>query len=191
MPKILALSGSLRTGSYNTSLLEAAIRLLDSRGAKVERFDFRADPLPIFDADLEAADGYPDNVLKLKAAVREADAVVIAGPEYNSGPTPLLKNAIDWVSRKSKDRGARNEWDKKVVAVISASDGRFGGIRAQMVYRNSLSFIGAHVLPGFVAVTFAKDAFDEQGNLLDERANRALERTMTDLLEVSCRLRDQ
>ena len=189
MAKVLALSGSLRTGSYNTSLLNVATQMLREHGSEVVGFDFRADALPIYDADLEKGEGFPANVLKLKASVKGADAIVIAGPEYNTGPTPLLKNPIDWVSRRNPDHGAQNEWDGKVVAVISASPGQFGGVRAQYVYRNALSFLGAFVLPDLVTLPLASDAFDAEGNLLNERTKKALDQNMKNLLEVSSRLR--
>lgn len=189
MPSVFAVSGSLRTGSYNTSLLRVAIKMLEEKGASVYGFDFRADPLPVYDADLEKEQGFPANVLKLKAEVKRADAILLAGPEYNAGPTPLLKNAIDWVSRRRPEEGVQNEWDGKVVAVISASPGQFGGVRAQYVYRNALSFLGAFVLPDLVTLPLAGDAFDSDGNLLNERTKRALERCMAKLLEVSSRLR--
>jgi chromate reductase, NAD(P)H dehydrogenase (quinone) len=189
MPNILAISGSLRTGSFNTSLLNVAIGMLEGKGATVKSFDFRTHALPIYDANTEKSEGYPESVLVLKSEVKSADAVVIAGPEYNAGPTPLLKNAIDWVSRRNPDRGADNEWDKKVVAVISASPGQFGGMRAQYVYRNALGFLGAFVLPDLVTLPLASEAFDADGNLLNERTKKALEKNMASLLEVSSRLR--
>lgn len=189
MATVLALSGSLRTGSYNTSLLKVACGILREKGAETAEFDFRADTLPIYDADHEKTEGFPASVLKLKSAVRGADAILIAGPEYNAGPTPLLKNAIDWVSRRAPDKGIENDWDKKVVAVISASPGQFGGVRAQYVYRNALSFLGAFVLPNLVTLPLASDAFDSDGSLLNERTKKGLEKCMTDLLEVSSRLR--
>ncbi|MEX2243234.1 MAG: NAD(P)H-dependent oxidoreductase [Fimbriimonadaceae bacterium] len=189
MPTVLAVSGSLRTGSYNTSLLRVAVRMLEEKGATVTGFDFRAHPLPIYDGDLEKNEGFPESVLLIKGAVRDADAVLFAGPEYNSGPTPLLKNAIDWVSRRNADRGANNEFDGKVCAVVSASPGAFGGVRAQYVYRNALSFLGAFVLPDLVTLPNAADAFDAEGRLLNERTGKALDSLTTKLLEVSSRLR--
>lgn len=165
-----------------------ASKILEEKGAAVEGFDFRAQPLPIYDADFEKEKGFPESVLLLKAAVRSADAIVLAGPEYNAGPTPLLKNAIDWVSRRRPDEGVENEWDGKVIAVISASPGQFGGVRAQSVYRSALSFLGAFVLPDLVTLPLAGDAFDHEGNLLNERTKKGLEKNMANLLEVSSRL---
>ena len=187
MARVLAISGSLRTGSYNTSLLRVATKILAEKGAEIVGHDFRARPLPIFDADLEKNEGFPESVIELKRTVRESDAVLIAGPEYNAGPTPLLKNAIDWVSRRQ--HGEKNEWDSKVVGVVSASPGSFGGVRAQYSYRNSLMHNFAFVLPDMVTVPNASEAFDEQGNLRNERALRGLEALTTKLLEVSSRLR--
>jgi NAD(P)H-dependent FMN reductase len=189
MPTVLALSGSLRTGSYNTSLLRIAVAKLELQGVAVTGFDFRAEPLPIFDADLEANQGYPESVLKLKRAVRDAGAVLIAGPEYNAGPTPLLKNAIDWASRRH--RGERNEWDGKVCALMSASPSAFGGVRAQAVYRNALLHNMAVVIPQVVTVPNASEAFDAEGRLLNERALKNMDILLARLLEVSSRLADR
>jgi NAD(P)H-dependent FMN reductase len=189
MATVLAISGSLRTGSHNTSLLRVATRMLEEKGATVSGFDFRAHPLPMYDADMEAAEGFAESVLMIKKAVNVADAVLFAGPEYNAGPTPLLKNAIDWVSRRSPDGAAKNEFDGKVCAVVSASPGQFGGVRAQYVYRNALSFLGAFVLPDLVTLPNASEAFDAEGRLLNDRTSKALDSMTTKLLKVSSRLR--
>jgi NAD(P)H-dependent FMN reductase len=186
--KVFAVSGSVREGSYNTSLLNVAIERLRGAGAEVTTHDFRAHPLPIFNADLER-EGYPGPVLQLKLAVREADAVLIAGPEYNAGPTPLLKNAIDWVSRGH--HGEKNEWEQKVVGLMSASPGAFGGARAQVVYRNALVHCYAIVLPGAVTLPHAGEAFGEDGALKNERALKNLEALVARMLEVSSKLRAQ
>jgi NAD(P)H-dependent FMN reductase len=138
------------------------------------------------DADLEKS-GYPESVLKIKRLVRGADAVLIAGPEYNSGPTPLLKNAIDWVSRAH--HGEKNEWDGKVVGLMSASPSAFGGTRAQVVYRNALVHCHAIVLPGTVTVPHAAEAFGPDGELTNERALKNLKALVAELLEVSSKLR--
>ena len=92
---VLGISGSLRSGSFNTSLLRAAQELA-SNGVEIKIFDLNG--VPLYSGDLEA-DGDPDGVASLKAAIRNADAVLIATPEYNHGPSGVLKNAIDWASR--------------------------------------------------------------------------------------------
>jgi hypothetical protein len=118
--RILAISGSLRERSYNRALLRAAEELAPA-GVKIEEFDLS--PIPFYDGDVEAA-GDPASVVALRAAVAEADGVLIATPEYNRGTSGVLKNAIDWLSRPALASVLR--W--KPVAVIGASTGR-GGTR--------------------------------------------------------------
>ena len=98
-PKILAFAGSARTGSYNQKLLTAAAEYARSAGATVTVVSLRDFALPLFDQDLEAAQGMPAGAKQFKGLLREHDGFLIASPEYNSSFTPLLKNAIDWASR--------------------------------------------------------------------------------------------
>ncbi len=189
MSKVLVICGSLREGSYNRKLLNVAIKLLVDLGAEVQDFDFRSSPLPIYDASLEAAETLPEGVIALKEAINQADAIVIASPEYNAGVTPLMKNAIDWVSREDSKKGRTNEWSNKVISVLTVSPGAFGGIRAQGAYRQSLAMLGALVLPETVTVPNAAQAFDESGALTNERSKGLLDKSMKRLLEVSSRLK--
>jgi NAD(P)H-dependent FMN reductase len=180
----LAISGSLRNGSYNTALLNVAVGMLAEQGAEVVVWDFRTYPLPIYDANLETSEGLPENAKSLKQAIETADAVLLGCPEYNAGPTPLLKNAIDWTSRKT------NEWENKVVAIVSASTGQFGGARGQYSYRNSLAHLRAFVLPDMVTLPLAEGAFDQSGNLTNERTIKGLREVTKKLITVSERLKD-
>ena len=173
----------MRAGSFNTSLLNVAVGMLAELGAEVKVWDFQANPLPIYNNDLEKSDGLPDNARLLKEEIENSDAVLIAGPEYNAGVTPLLKNAIDWSSRKT------NEWENKVVALISASTGQFGGARGQYAYRNSLAHLRAFVLPEMVVLPLAESAFDEHGNLTNERTLKGLRDLTKKLIDVSGRLK--
>lgn len=167
MTRILAISGSLRERSYNRALLRAA-RELAPLGVEIEEFDIS--PIPFYDGDVEAA-GDPEPVTALRAAVAEADAVLIATPEYNRGTSGVLKNAIDWLSRPALASVLR--W--KPVAVIGASTGRGGTRRAQQQVRDALLYPGAIVLEEpEVALPVAWEHFDEDGRLVDERTREAI-----------------
>jgi chromate reductase, NAD(P)H dehydrogenase (quinone) len=165
--RILAISGSLRERSYNRALLRAA-RELAPAGIEIEEYDIS--PLPFYDGDVEAA-GDPEPVSALRAAVAEADALLIATPEYNRGTSGVLKNAIDWLSRPALASVLR--W--KPVAVIGASTGRGGTRRAQQQVRDALLFPGAIVIEEpEVALPVAWEHFDEDGRLVDEKTRDSI-----------------
>ena len=167
MTRILGISGSLRKRSYNRALLQAA-RELAPEGVEVEEFDLAA--IPLFDPDVEAA-GDPPPVAALRDAVRNADALLFATPEYNRGTSGVLKNAIDWLSRPAMASVLR--W--KPVAVMGASTGRGGTRRAQQQVRDALLFPGAIVLDEpEVAVPLAWERFEEDGRLVDEKVRDSI-----------------
>ena len=167
MTRILGISGSLRERSYNRALLQAA-RELAPESVEIEEFDLA--PIPLFNPDVEAA-GDPQPVAALRDAVRNADALLFATPEYNRGTSGVLKNAIDWLSRPAMASVLR--W--KPTAVMGASTGRGGTRRAQQQVRDALLFPGAIVLDEpEVAVPLAWEHFDEDGRLVDERARESI-----------------
>jgi chromate reductase len=165
--RILAISGSLRRDSHNTRLLRAAAQMLPP-GAELELFDGLAAVPPYDeDADVEPA---PEGVARLRAAIAEADALLISTPEYNASIPGVLKNAIDWASRPFPANVLRD----KPVAVIGASTGLFGAVWAQAELRKSLRHTGAHVLDDEVPVGTAAQAFTPSGELVDPELNRRL-----------------
>lgn len=172
--RILGLAGSARTGSFNQALLAHALAKLESSDIKTETFSFREDPLPLYDGDLEKEEGIPDAALKLRAAVLAADGLVMACPEYNASITPLLKNALDWGSRKDEETGQGNVWLGKPVLLLSASPGALGGVRSLRAVREVLVELQAHVMPQQVAVPGAIQMFGEDGELAHERARSLL-----------------
>ncbi len=130
--------------------------------------------LPLYDGDLEEAEGLPEGVTALAAAIAAAPAVVIACPEYNKGPSGVLKNALDWVSRAPEP-----VWRDKPVAIMSATAGRAGGERVQYALRLMMLPFEADVLPGpEVLVGSADDAFEVDGRLKDGRARKQLDALM-------------
>jgi chromate reductase, NAD(P)H dehydrogenase (quinone) len=158
--RILGISGSLRRDSYNTALLRQAGEIFEAEGAKFEIYDGLRD-IPSYDEDHD--DDVPEAVWRIRDAVREADAVFFATPEYNSSIPGALKNALDWISRPYATNAMRN----KPVAVIGASAGAFGAVWAQAELRKVLGAMGARVAEGEMAVGHAGDRFDADGRLND------------------------
>lgn len=169
--RILGLSGGLRKTSFNTGLLRAAQETAPE-GTEITIFDIR--DLPFYDGDLEAG-GDPAAVTALKNAVREADGVVFATPEYNWGTSGALKNAIDWASR---DRAEGSLMGKP--ATIMGAGGRAGTARAQMQLQEVLAETGCVVMvkPGVLVQAFAPQKFDSEGNLIDDGTRDSLRRHM-------------
>lgn len=158
-PKLLGISGALRQGSTNRQLLREAARLFG------ENTFTEADiKLPLYDGDDEAASGVPAAVQTLAKQLSNADAVIIASPEYNKGPSGVLKNALDWVSRVEG-----NPWSGKPVAIMSAAAGRAGGERASMTLRSFMQPFRPNILQGpEIHLAASYEAFDENGQLKGE-----------------------
>jgi chromate reductase len=165
--RILGISGSLRRGSHNTSLLRAAAQSLPS-GVELEVFEGLAD-VPNYDADLDVEPA-PQAVARLRDAIAEADGVLIATPEFNGSIPGVLKNALDWASRPFPDSSLRG----KPVAVVGASTGLFGAVWAQAEVRKVLGIIGADVLDGEIPVGQAHMAFGDDGHLVEPDLRDAL-----------------
>lgn len=183
-PRILAFSGSARRDSLNKKLLAAAVEATRAAGGEVTLLDFRELPLPLYDGDLEDAEGMPANAQKFVELILAHDALLIASPEYNSQMTPLLKNAIDWATRAD-----RNPLTGKVVAFVSASPGQFGGIRSQTLARQLLTHLGCLVVPVQCVLPKADEAFDAEGRLKDERAQKNVRAVAAELVKVAVRLK--
>jgi len=168
-PRILAFAGSARKGSYNKKLIALAVEGAREAGAEVTLIDLAEYPMPIYDGDLEAGEGVPENCVRLRALFKKADALLLACPEYNGSITPLLKNTIDWVSRPHAGEPSLVCFAGKTAALLSASPGALGGIRALAHVRQILSGIQVLVLANQRAVSKANEAFDADGALKDEK----------------------
>jgi chromate reductase, NAD(P)H dehydrogenase (quinone) len=179
---ILGFAGSLRTGSYNKSLLRAAGEMLPTNVAILEIFDL-AD-IPPYNQDIEM--DMPQKVKEFKSKIREGDAILIATPEYNYSVPGVLKNAIDWASRPYGD----NSFDGKPVAIMSASPGMLGGVRAQYHLRQSFVYLNMHPVNGpDVVVNFAQQKFDANGNLVDQDTRKFLGQLLQNLVNWTKRLK--
>jgi chromate reductase len=174
--QVLGIPGSLRMASYNRGLLRAAQELAPD-GMEIRVFGLN--DIPLYDADVEA-DGDPAPVVAFKDAIRAADGLLIATPEYNRGIPGVLKNALDWASRPPFGSPLTN----KHVAVMGASTGMSGTAKAQEQVRQTLSFPRAQVLETCVRVPEAYMRFDNEGRLVDEVARAALRGLLEELAAV-------
>ena len=183
-PRILAFSGSIRDGSINTRLVDAATAELVQQECEVTRISLADYPLPIYDGDLESQEGIPDNARKLARLFHEHEGLFIACPEYNGSLSPLLKNTIDWISRVSfDDKGELVPYRGKIGAVAAASPGAMGGISMLYHLREILTRLGVLIVAEQVAVGNGFSAFDEMDKLTDERAAQFLEATCKSLAQ--------
>ncbi len=166
-PKILAFAGSTREASFNKKLVRVAADGARDAGAEVTLIDLRDFPMPLYDGDLEANEGLPEPVQRLKALFLEHQGLLIASPEYNGGMSAVLKNTIDWVSRAAEGEGGLAAYKDKVAGLMSASPGGLGGLRGLTHVRQILGNIGVLVLPQQHALGGAGEAFDDDGTLKD------------------------
>jgi len=186
MKNLLAFSGSARINSLNALLLQHAAEMAREQGAVVEIIDLRALNLPLYDGDYEEANGIPDGARTLKEAMREADGFLIASPEYNSFPTPLLLNAIDWASRaESPEEAPLSAFKGKSAGLISASPGPLGGLRSLTALRSKLQNIGVTVVPALCAVGAATlDSLSDE-HFADSNNGRRLQSTLKALVNLT------
>src|SRR4029079_7758426 len=171
IPKILVMPGSVRTGSHNVRLAALAAKELALLDVEVTRISLADYPLPIYDADIDARAGQPANALKLKQMIMAHHGVFIASPEYSASVTPLLKNALDWVSRV-RERGDPTyaAFKNRVFAIACRWRGSSAGLRSLMALRQTLELgCGALVIPEQIAVASAEFAFDDKDELVDLR----------------------
>jgi NAD(P)H-dependent FMN reductase len=186
-PRILVFAGSIRIGSHNARLAALAAKELALAGADVTRISLEDYPLPIYNGDDEVDSGVPSNARSLKQMMGEHRGVFIASPEYNASVTPLLKNAIDWVSRvRERGEPPLAAFKNRAFALGGASDSPYGALRSLMALRQVLELgCGALVLPEQITVFNASEAFDEMENLKEERAAATLKRVVSRLADAA------
>jgi chromate reductase, NAD(P)H dehydrogenase (quinone) len=185
-PKILVMSGSIRIGSYNSKLAALAAKELALLDVGVTRISLQDYPLPIYDSDLDARSGPPANAFKLKQMMQAHHGVFIASPEYNASITPLLKNAIDWISQVRERTDTNAVYKGRVFAISTASSGSEGGLRSAMALRQILELgCGALVIPEQVSIPLADEAFDERDSLSDLATANLLRRQLMRLVDIS------
>ncbi len=174
--RLLFFAGSIRKGSLNQMLATYAHRVAVEKGYSADMLSLADYPLPIYNADLQHAEGIPENAHKLKALLEGYQGIFIASPEYNASVTPLLKNTLDWVSR-IKDEGEQplQVFKTRVFAIGSASGSMHGGVRGLITLRQILALgLGALVLGDQFPISQANKAFDDAGNPKDEAVQKAI-----------------
>jgi len=182
--KILTLSGSIRDGSVNTRLVDAAVGELAQLDCEVTRISLADYPLPIYDGDFEAQEGIPENAVKLARLFHDHDGFFLTCPEYNGSLSPLLKNAIDWISRVHSDKdGEVKPYRGLVGAIGAASPGATGGMSMLYHLREILTRLGVLVVPEQVAVGSAFSGFDDMDKLTNERSAGFLNAACKSLVE--------
>ncbi len=170
MTKLIGLSGSLRQGSFNSALLRNAARLMPE-GAELIVDTIRG--IPLYDGDVEAAEGIPERVAALKEAIAAADGLLLVTPEYNNSIPGVFKNAIDWLSRPPAD--IPRIFGGKRVALIGASPGGFGTILSQNAWLPVLRTLGADLWSGGrLMVSRAQSVFDQNGAITDQKIEEQL-----------------
>ena len=185
-PRILAFAGSTRAQSYNKGLAAAAAKGAEAAGAEVTVIDLRDYPLPLFDEDLEAAEGMPESGRKLRELFLAHDGLLIACPEYNGSLPAALKNTIDWLSRRQGDEGPLVCFNNKVALIVATSPGGLGGLRALRHLQTILMGIKVLVLPEQKAIPNASKVFDDHG-IADEKIRADVERLGARLAEMTAR----
>jgi NAD(P)H-dependent FMN reductase len=188
-PRILVFAGSLRRDSFNKRLARLAADAVRAAGGEATLVDLADLPMPLYDGDIETAQGVTENGKRFKRLMMEHQGLFIASPEYNSSISGVLKNTFDWASRQEKGETALQCFDGKVAALCSASTGALGGLRGLATVRSILGNIRVLVLPEQLAVPKANEAFAEDGKLKDAKQQATLEAIAKRLVTVVASLR--
>lgn len=181
--KLLFFAGSARDASYNKRLARLGVEIAEANGLAATFADLGDYPLPLYDGDLEALEGVPENARKLEALMKVHTGIFIAAPEYNASITPLLKNTLDWVSRvRIEGEEPLAVFKTRVFALGSVSPGGMGGLRGLNTVRIVLELgLSALVLPDQFAVPRAADAFEDNGHLKNKDSQESFKRLIQKL----------
>jgi len=186
--RLLALAGSTRRDSFNKKLVRIAAVGARKAGAEVTEIDLAGLPMPLFDQDLEAQEGMPENAVTFKRRLIDHDGFIIATPEYNGSITAVLKNALDWASRRTEGEKRSVAFAGKTAVLMAAAPGRLGGMQGLVHVRAILGYLKVLVLPEQRALSSAFKAFDEDGNLREEKDQATIEGFGWRLVEVTGKL---
>ena len=184
-PKILAFAGSTRSQSWNKKLIRLGVRAAEEAGGHITLVDLRDFPMPLYDGDLEHEHGLPAKARELKALMVASHGFLLSCPEYNSSISAVLKNTIDWISRPQPNEPPAIAFKGKVAALLAASPGNLGGVRALLTVRQVLTTLGVLVLPTQFALAHAAAAFLEDGTLKEEGHRAAVGAVTSELVRVA------
>lgn len=188
MTRLLFFAGSAREGSHNKKLAALAQKIASANGIEGVLADLNDYPMPLYHGDHEAEHGPPEAAQRFKALMSEYQGVLIVSPEYNASIAPLLKNALDWVTRvRAKGESGLEVFRSRVFAISGASPGYYGAMRSLLQLRQILAVgMGALVIPQQIALPRAHDAFDADGSLKDEK-QRDLLKSVVEALAIAAR----
>ncbi len=186
---LLFFAGSTRRGSFNKRLAHAAQRAAEAKGHATRFIDLADYAMPLYNGDLEAAEGPPQAARDLKALFQQHHGIFIASPEYNASFTPLLKNTLDWVTRvRGEGEPALHVFKTRVWALGAASAGAYGGMRGLISLRQTMTIgMSALVLSEQIAVGGADKVLGEDGTINDERIAGMLDGVITRLADTAAR----
>lgn len=188
MTKILVVAGSTRTGAFSKQLAKAVTALAVAAGHPATFADLREFEMPLYDGDLEAAQGLPAGAVRLRALMGQHDALLVVTPEYNASIPAVLKNALDWLSRPHAAEPGVSVFAGKVAAVMASSPGALGGLRALVHLRQVLMNLGLLVLTEQFALGNAGGAFAPDGQLADAKTAATVEKIVQRLGQVAGKL---
>lgn len=177
--RVLVLGAALRTGSTNARLASLVARMMSEAGADVDLAAMREFDMPLYDGDVETAEGVPAGALALRDRLERCDAFVLASPEYNASVPGVVKNAIDWVSRIRPQ-----PFKTKHALLLSASPSLVGGNRGLWALRVPLEHLGTRVYPDMFSLAGAHNGFTEDGQLTDPALEQRLKETVTAFLHL-------
>ena len=179
MTTIIGIAGSLRKNSFNAALLRTATELTP-RGCSIETVSIRK--IPLYDGDLEAAEGVPKVVEEIKDRIAAADGLLLVSPEYNNSLPGAFKNAIDWLTRPPKD--IRRVFGGRPVALMGATPGGMGTVLSQAAWLPVFRTLGVRPYFGkLMYVSAAHKLFDESGKLIDEDLQKRLKDYVSGFVE--------
>jgi len=187
-PRILAFAGSTRKESWNKKLIPIAAAGARAAGAEVTLIDLRDFPMPLYDGDLEAAEGLPPKAKEFKRLMLGNQGLLISSPEYNSSISGVLKNALDWASRSEPGESALAAFAGKGAGLVSASTGALGGLRGLVHLRAMLGNIKVLVIPEQASISKAAEAFSPEGTLKDAKQQAAVEKVGAELARILSKL---
>jgi chromate reductase, NAD(P)H dehydrogenase (quinone) len=187
-PRILVFAGSAREASLNKKLARAAAKVVNEQGGEATYIDLRDYPMPIYEGDLEEREGMPEAARRLRDLFVSHPAFLIVSPENNGSIPSLLKNAIDWLSRDVDGKSGLEPYRGKIVALMAASPGAFGGVMALGHLRQSLVKLFAHVIPDQFPLPKADQAFAEDGSLNQPWQQKSVLNVVRQLVETTKRM---
>jgi chromate reductase len=188
MSKLLVIAGSTRTAAFSKQLARATCRLAERAGHTATFVDLREHAMPLYDGDLEAAEGLPPAAVQLRGLLKAHDAVLVVTPEYNASLPAVLKNTLDWLSRPYAAEPGVSVWKGKVAALLASSPGALGGLRALVHLRQVLMNLGVLVITEQFALGNAASAFATDGTLADAKQAASVEHVLHRLVHVAGRL---